>query len=229
MSRESEIGLCAGGLAPLPAVAPGLVRLRAVDNPALGVVAELDGPVTPGGYGQWGQIERPRKLPLTTYTGLAPLVLPIPILLDRWQSSRSVEPEIKAIETMLGRHGVDRPSPVTVEGPGIPFSFERDESLRFVLTEPSWGDDVRTTGLAGERAFVQLTITAMQYTPLSEDDDGKARKYFKVTKANPNKLRGIAKKHKITVKKIKQLNKDRKGIPGDPDKVIKPGVMVRVS
>lgn len=229
MSRASEIGVVRGGLEQLPAVAAGLVRFRAVDNVALGFVAELDGPVTPDGWGTWSQIERPKKLPLTDFAGVDPLTLEIPILLDRWPEQRSVEPEIKVLESILGRHGAARPSVVIVEGPGIPFGYDRDQSLRFVLGPPSWGDDTRTIGVAGERAYVQLTLTATQYTEIAKDAAGKSRAFFKVTRADPNKLRGIAKKHRISVTKIKSLNKGRKGIPADPDKTIKPGVKVRVS
>lgn len=231
MSRAADIGVVAGGLMRLPVPAPGLVRIRAVDNPALGVVAELDGPVQPEGYGTWGQVDRPKKLPLTEYTGLDPLSLPIPLLLDRWSERASVEPEIKAIETMLGRHGAEQPSVVTIEGPGIPFGFERDQSLRFVLGGLSWGDDIRTVGSGGDRSYVQLTLTATQFTAADVvvTRDSKVRKFYKVTSSRPYTLRSIGKKFGQSPAQMKALNRKRKGIPADSDLRIKAGVKVRVN
>jgi hypothetical protein len=232
MSRASEIGVVAGGLEPLGAVAPGLVRIRAVDNAGLGLVAELEDRPVPSGYGVWSQIERPKKLPITDYAGLEPLAIPIPMLLDRWPEQRSVEPEIKMLETIAGRHGAERASVVTIEGPGIPFSFERDSSLRFVLSDLSFGEDQRTFGAAGERCFSTLSVTAVEYTApdLIITKDPKApRRYYKVTKKPPNTIAGIAKKYRTTSKKILSLNKGVKGIPRDKNVKIKAGKKVRVS
>lgn len=230
MSRAFEIGLAPGGLDQLPPPAPGLVRIRAVDNPALGLVAELDGHVDSAGGAVWGQIERPRNLPLTDFAGTEPIVLTIPMLLDRWTEQMSVEPEIRTLEMMLGLHGAVRPAVVIIEGHGIPFAFQRDQSLRFGLSGLSWGDDRRTAGAAGERSFVQLSITATQYTAPSvvTTTDPPARRYYKVTSKKPYTLRAIAKKKGITTKKILSLNKSDKKIPRDVDKRIKAGRKVRV-
>jgi hypothetical protein len=229
-------GVIAGGIEDLPLPAPGLVRLRAVAHPGLGLVAELNGPVLPKGYGSHTVTPRKARLSITTFEGLAPLELPLPLLLDRWSEQGSVEAEITVLETLLGRRGgrdISRPPQIIIEGFGIPHSYSRDASLRFTLTgDPAWGEDIRTRGTDGHRSYVPVTVTALQVNlpDIVQDAAGNvSRAYYTVPKTgSPRTLRGIARKYHVSDwRRVRALNRAAPGVPGDPDKAIKAGTRVR--
>jgi len=234
MARENEIGVVPGGLEQRPVPAAGLVRLRAVGSPSLGLVAELTGPVLPSGYGDFDSTPRRGKAPIIDRARKGSLTLPLPILLDRWSTGGSVEPEIKVLERMYGR-GEDSawPPPILiVEGFGVPHSYTRNADLRWVLSgDPQWGDDIRTRGTVGLRSYVPVTVTLVQYEAPDgiEDAAGNTtRRYYTVPKAGgSNTLRKLARAKNVTVTKLRTLNKGVRAVPADPDKTIKRGTKVR--
>lgn len=225
-------GLVGGGLEDLPLPEAGFIRLRAVGHDDLGLVAELDGPVTvPSGYGTHAVVDRPQRVGITTYAGRAPLSLRIPLRFDRWASQKSIEKEIDTLETMLGIRALTRPPQLVVEGFGVPHSYTRDASLRWVLSgDPEWGDDIRFRPVGGHRCFAQVTVTALQLSrpeAVQEAAPGKRvstpRKTYTV--GSLRTLKKIGKHHKVDWHKLRQLNQK---LTADPDKVLPVGTKVRV-
>lgn len=232
MARRAKIGVVAGGIDPLPAPAPGLVRLRAVDVPSLGLVAELTGHVIPSGYATLEMVDRRGKSPIIDFSGYPALTLKIPMLFDRWLSARSVEAEVQALEVMYGRRGAKRPATLTIEGFGVPHSNTANPDVRWVLSgDPEWdADNIRTRGSDGHRSYVPVTVTAVQYaTPLTLLGSNEARRFYVVTRSGPRTLRAIARKFRVDWKILRVLNKGARAVPLDPDKAIKRGTKVRVA
>jgi hypothetical protein len=230
--KRQSGGVVEGGLADLPLPEPGFIRLRAVGHDDIGLVAELDGPVTvPSGYGSFEVVPRPRRVGITTYTGRAPLTLRIPIRFDRWTEQKSIEAEIKTLETMLGIHALSRPPQLVVEGFGVPHSYSRDASLRWTLNgDPEWGEDVRFRPVGGHRCFAQVVISALQVsTPSAVEEiatasSGRAaRKTYTV--GSLRTLRAIGKHYKVDWQKLRKLNAK---LTADPDKTLRAGTKVRV-
>lgn len=227
-----------GGLQRVPPVKPGFVRFRAVKRPDVGLVAELDGPVvTVDGTGTDQLTERPGRVSITSEGGTPPLALRIPLLLDRWREQRSVEREIKMLERMLGVGGDQPKRPqVTVEGPGIPHSYERNSKLRWRLSEPEWAtDDIRYVNDSA-RAYVQVSVLARAVVrpdtvPVPEErvtEGAKGRFFFRTT-SETNTLREVSKYVGVSLKELKGLNEDRKPkLPNDPDKKLPRGSRLRI-
>lgn len=235
-------GTVIGGTEPLPLPPPGFIRVRAIAHNDIGLVAELDGPVTvPTGYGSHDVIERPQGVGITSYHGRPPLSLSIPLIFDRWTDQKSIEAEITMVETLLGI-GMSRSPQIIIEGVGVPHSYSRDASLRWVLTgDPAWGDDVRFRPGGGHRVFAQVVVTALQVnqaTTISEPEPTKGSrkppaKTYTVTYKGPvntapktslSNLRKIAKHFRVSLKHVQYLNPKVK----DPDVTLKAGTKVRV-
>lgn len=233
------LGVTAGGIDPQPPPLPGFIRFRAVDDPDVGLVAELNGVVTPAGYGAQEVTDRKGRVGITSYAGRQPITLPIPLLLDRWQTRESVEAELKMLDTMLGMNvNVPEPPALIVEGIGVPFSYARNPRLRWVLTgDPDWGD-IRY-GDGGQRSYVPVTVTAMQVSKPStltravKPPDHRKRQFHVVPsshgKLGPDGLGGtlreIARGWHTTWQALRTLNPD---LPADPDVVLPQGTVVRV-
>lgn len=227
-------GVVEGGLRRLHPPQPGFVRFRAPKHPKIGLVAELNGPIVPvDGFGNESIVDRPGRVGITVDTGRNPYAQRIPILLDRWQQHRSVEPEIRMLERMLG---LDRDLPrrplLVIEGQGIPHSYERAAHLRWKLTDPDWDDsDIRYVNNR-DRAFVAVSVLARVHTvpeSLAEPEDGvnvgkRGRAFFRST-SRLNTLREISRHVRVPVKDLKKLNEK---LPKDPDKALRAGTRVRV-
>jgi hypothetical protein len=233
--RRPKLGTTQGGLRDLPLPEPGFVRFRALYHDNIGLVAELDGPVTViGGYGSHDITDRPARVGLTSYHGRPPLSLRLPLLFDRWQTRASVEDEIRVLEQMHGLDAnLDRPPQIIVEGFGIPHSYTRAAHLRWVLTgDPDWGEDVRFRGSDGHRCYVPVTVVAQQVvTPTTLVDQqqaaGSGRQTYQVPKTGRSRtLRGIAKRYGRDWRAVRALN-SRLG--GDPDQALATGTVVRVT
>lgn len=226
-------GVVEGGLRHLHPPPPGFVRFRAVRHRDMGLIAELDDRIVPvDGYGTDQITERPTRVALTSEGGASPLALRIPLLLDRWREQRSVEPEIRMLERMLGL-STDRPERplVIVEGQGIPHGYERAAHLRWRLSEPEWGDDIRYVN-SRHRAFVTVSVLArLAITPetLAEPDEqvtvGKKGRAFFHTTARVNTLKEAARYVRVPWKTLRKLNPK---LPKDPDKKLRPGTRIRI-
>lgn len=220
-----------GGLARYPPPPPGFVRFRAVKRPDLGLVAELDGLVVPvDGTGVDLLTDRPGRVSITSEGGTPPLALRIPLLFDRWQQQASVEREIKTLERMLGVGG-DRPKrpQLIVEGPGIQHAYERNSKLRWRISEPEWGDDIRYVNNR-DRAFITVSVLArLVVLPDTLEEQvtvGKSgRVWFHATE-RLNTLRKVARYVRVPWRDLRKMN-DR--LPNDPDKRLKLGTRVRIA
>lgn len=229
----AEPGVVEGGLRNLHPPQPGYVRFRAVNNPNLGLIAELAGPIVPvDGFGRDELVARPARVSISHEQGSEPLAHRIPLLFDRWTQQRSVEPEIRTLEQLMGLSTTRPRRPlVIVEGQGVPHSYERAAHLRWRLSDPEWGDDVRYVNNR-DRAYLQVTVLArLAITPdtLAEPDEGvtfakKGRVFFR-TNQRVNTLKKVSKYVRVPWKRLKSLNP---GLPKDPDKKLKRGTRVRI-
>lgn len=223
----AEPGVVEGGLRHLHPPQPGYVRFRAVRNPDLGLVAELDGPIIPvDGFGVDTLTERPGRVSISSDQGRAPFAQRIPLLFDRWQQHRSVEPEIAMLEKLMG---LPRRPILVVEGQGIPHSYERAAHLRWRLSEPEWGDDIRYVNNR-DRAFITVSVLArLVVLPDTLEEQvtvGKSgRVWFHATE-RLNTLRKVARYVRVPWRDLRKMN-DR--LPNDPDKRLKLGTRVRIA
>lgn len=231
-TKRQASGVVEGGITDLPLPVAGFIRLRAVGHDEVGLVAELDGPVTvPSGYGAYAVVDRPQRVGITTYSGRAPLSLRIPLRFDRWSEQKSIEAEITMLETMLGIHALSRPPRLIVEGFGVPHSYSRDASLRWTLSgDPEWNEDFRFRPVGGHRCFARVAVTALQVSlpaVVEEIEAGKAGRVARksYTVASLRTLRKIAKRYKVDWRTLKKLNPK---LTKDPDKALPIGTKVRV-
>lgn len=228
-------GVTSGGLDPKPLPEPGLVRLRAADLRDLGLVAELDGPVVPTGFGGVEAVTRPGRVGRASYQGRPPLGLTIPLLLDGWHRQRSVEAQITVINGLLGVHAdakgreSGRPPLMIVEGFGVPHSFTREPFRRWRLTgDPQYAEDLRRRAPDGHAVFVRVVLTAIEdpqpeATPVADE---RARQVVRVRKGSRlDTLRELARHHRSSWTRLVQLNPR---LPADPDRQLRDGTRVRV-
>jgi len=79
----------------------GWVRVSSTDPPVSLTVRLGDArPDVTAGYGGWTEVARPRRRPLTVWTGSPGLRMTLPILLDGFQAGRSVERDIANLERL---------------------------------------------------------------------------------------------------------------------------------
>ena len=233
-----RLGLATGGTLALPLPTPGSVRFRAANDWTLGVVCELNGPVLPPtGAGTHDLVERKGRVALTEYHGKAPMMLKVPVLLDRWSDRKSIEPELRMLERLHAINTQQRPPRMIVEGRGVPYAHHRAPSARWVFDgDPDWdGDDIRTIGSAGVRAYIAGTVTLLRVSapaaadPEDTSDDAKAKARHVATVDAHDRartLKQIAAKHKVSWRQLHKLNPK---LPADPDKKLPGGTRVRIS
>lgn len=115
-----------------------------------------EAPTLTEGFGGWTTIARPRRYSITDFTGLEPLKMSLPMLLDGWASNDSQEPFIRNIERMA-RIDAGRKSPSIVEVTGaVPYP-----GVSWVIESLSWGESLWSDG--GFRVRQQVTLSLMQY------------------------------------------------------------------
>ena len=142
-----------------------------IDSPGITVNSES--------YGGWDPVQRPQNVALLTWTGYEPMSMTIPILFDEWQTQKSVENDILALELLAGRGpgagGRTQPPDVTLKasagfGALIPHNFN-GESLDWVITSLEWstdeGDVIRRRpqpdGSGGHRVRQAGTVVVTQH------------------------------------------------------------------
>lgn len=149
-----------------------------------------DGPArVRDGFGGYTAVDRPGNVAITEYTGLAPIKMDVPVLLDGFRKDDSVERDFARVMS-LGRSRREprkRPRPFRVTGP-IPFS-----GRRFVLeSTPQTSDEIR--GQNGNLQRVAMVLPLMEFVSSDQIEIGReklSRSVYKVRKGDT--LRTIAK------------------------------------
>lgn len=110
------------------------------------------------GFGGWELVNRPRRQAATLWTGIEPLRMPVPIVLDGFRGDDSVESEVSKLEAMARppARGAEPPI-VNVSGPGIPHS-----DIDWVIENIEWGEGLLSRS-GRERVRQEGTITLLRY------------------------------------------------------------------
>jgi hypothetical protein len=125
------------------------------------VIARLgEGMPVRTGYGGWSTIERPGRVSLTTWTGIEPIEISIPLLFEGWPR-RSVESEIAELEAMAtvapDRPRGEAPPVIHVAGGSLP-RFPR--RALWVISSLEWGD---AEWVSRRRVRAAATVVIRQY------------------------------------------------------------------
>jgi hypothetical protein len=137
------------------------------DDPLKVVAQAGDGaPRVIDGYGRVEIVDRANRQSVTRWLGAGPVSISVPILLDGYRASRSVEGDIRALEQMAGRKGenVYEQRVITCVGPG---QLVPHDGLDFVITGLDWGDEIVSRD--GLRTRQAATVTLTQWVePVTE-------------------------------------------------------------
>jgi hypothetical protein len=135
---------------------PGYVRLTC-DDPSLNIVVLL-GPepvrVT-AGVGGWEVTPRPRQVGMTTWTGVEPLQVELPLMFDGWTSHASQERRLAALLRVARGDDQAEPGVISVDGVLMP----ADE---WVIEDVSYGD-VIVNPTTRERLRQAVTLTLREH------------------------------------------------------------------
>lgn len=145
----------------MPAPPPvGWVRIASSDPP-VSILARLaaDRPDVTAGYGGWQEVARPRRRPLSVWTGSPGLRMTLPILLDRFRAGVSVEREIGQLEKLALPTAADGSPPrlrFNARGGAVPH-----QNRVWVVDTLTWGD--AEMNAAGNRTRQQVTLSLLEW------------------------------------------------------------------
>lgn len=131
-------------------------------DPRITVVARLteEIPVQSGAGGGVQELARPKRSPITSWTGHSARRITLPLIMDGWQRERmvSVERECRELERLSrALPGENAPPIVTVRG-FIPMA-----GREFLIDDVAWGDAIRTAQGLRVRQFA--TVTLVEFVP----------------------------------------------------------------
>lgn len=179
------------------------------------------------GYGGWEVITRPRRRAMTQWTGVQPLKMRLPIVLNRFKANESIEDAIQKLQQMASPGGPWDPPPVVDIDGAVPHA-----RVGWVIESLEWGATERSLRHPHPRIRQEFVVNLLQHVPLVRVDDKGPQK-------NPNAYRIYTVKRGDTLAKIAaKLLKSRKrwreiarinGIR-DPksDRQLKPGRKLKV-
>lgn len=138
----------------------GWVRISSSDPP-VSITARLADtrPNVDAGYGGWTEVARPRRRPLSIWTGSPGLRLTLPILLDRFADGVSIERQISRIEQLSLPTAADGSPPrlrIVAPGGAVPH-----QDRVWVVDSLTWGDGIMNA--AGDRTRQQVTLALLEY------------------------------------------------------------------
>lgn len=139
----------------------GYVDLSCSDPP-LTLTARLgqERPNVEAGYGGWQEVARPRRAPLTVWSGSPALRLTLPLLFDDWQGQGSIEGELAQLDQLaLPGAGDGAPPRVRISAPGgaVPFT-----DRLWVIDTLAYGDPA-LMNKAGDRVRQAVTLGLLEY------------------------------------------------------------------
>jgi hypothetical protein len=140
------------------------VYLFAVNGPAhvTALLAAEGGRLT-GGFGKWEEVAVPRGQPFTQWVGRQLLTQDLALVLDRYRTHASVEPQIAVIESMATPPGAQQPgqAPVTPSPVRIVGAVPHPETT-WVIGGLDYGDCIRDPA-TGQRQRQAITLHLVQY------------------------------------------------------------------
>jgi hypothetical protein len=144
-------------LGPVPV---GWVGLHC-DDPPLSLLVRLgEGPVSiKAGLGGWTVTPRPRQVGMTTWEGVEPFAVDVPLMFDGWADDVSQESSIADLVTVARGDAGSEPGVVEVSGLNLPADRWVIEALEFADTLVRPSDNERLRQVA--------TLTLREYVPPS--------------------------------------------------------------
>lgn len=113
-----------------------------------------------GGDAIWSEQERYERTPMTTWEGTSLLRWTLPLSLDRFDESRSVERWAATLEGWKQPNDKqDQPPQIVVSAP----LGRGPATTRWVITSLEWGDQVRND--AGARIRQDVRVSLLEYEP----------------------------------------------------------------
>lgn len=180
-----------------------------------------DGAATPtGGYGGWESKARARRRSFTIWSGVDPLSIDIPILIDYFAENDGVqcEKDIRQLEKMAGlEEHMGEPPLITFDSGGaIPHDETDTKGKRdYVIDDIQWGDVERNEwGNRTRQAAIVKVLQFVEDDALKNVSAAQRRKGKKKRAKRGDKKRG-AKKKLYTVKSGDTLKKIAKHELGD--------------
>lgn len=139
-----------------------IVTVWSEDPPIRVALIKGDGAWVPTAPPGWQEVARPRDLALTEWDGRSPMRVSGPFLFDGWSEGKSVEPDIRNLERMLGiAAGAPEPPVVLFDAEGsVPHDHTASPFLEWVIDDVEWGDAL---GESNRRMRQEGTITFLQY------------------------------------------------------------------
>jgi hypothetical protein len=204
-------------------IPPGRVRLRCGD-PKLDITPWLgtDAPRLEAGFGGWTVTGRPREVGMTTWDGVEPFQLSLPIMFDGWVAGLSQETDIANLIAVSRGDRESPPGIVTVEGLPLPVDSWVIENLDF-------GDPIYA--LDGNRLRQPVTVTLREFVPPEylrryQTAASKASTKTVVIRAKRGDTPAkIAKRRKVKWTDLRTLNK---ALIKKANQVLKEGARIRV-
>lgn len=139
----------------------GWVRVSSKDPPVSLTVRLADArPDISAGYGGWAEVARPRRRPLSVWTGSPGLRMALPILLDGFQAGRSVERDIAQLERLSLPTAADGAPPrirLAARGGAVPH-----QDRVWVVDALTFGDGAIMND-AGDRTRQPATLALLEY------------------------------------------------------------------
>lgn len=117
--------------------------------------------ITTGGA-RWTTVNRPKRTSIVLFDGSDPYRIDVPVIIDGWASSDSVEADIAKLNQMKFSHSaLERPSRVRVDG-ALPV-----KGATWVIENIEWGDNViwHTVGDKTFRYRQDCVVKLLQYLP----------------------------------------------------------------
>ena len=145
--------------------AGGLIGSKYVIVQAWGLSLQFGGLLGPDGgkitqaFGQWEEVPVPRGDPFTMWKGRSLFAMTLDVIFDGWGvTPRSVEPEIKILETLASRiPGTLAPPNVRIWG-AIPKA-----ALSWVITQVDYDDGTIRDARTGARVRQEVHIHLLEY------------------------------------------------------------------
>ena len=139
---------------------PGFVQL-ATNDPPISISARLsdERPNVEQGYGGWDEVARPKRRPLTTWSGLPALRMTLPLLFDGLADGNSQEKKIGDLERMATATAKNGQPPlvhISHTGRAVPH-----QERTWVITDLTWGDALMNE--RGNRVRQQVTVGLLEY------------------------------------------------------------------
>ena len=143
------------------APAMGWVRVSSTDPPVSLTIRLGDArPDVTAGYGGWAEVARPRRRPLTVWTGSPGLRMNLPILLDGFVAGRSVERDIANLERLSLPTAADGAPPrvrLAAQGGAVPHT-----DRVWVVDSLTFADGA-IMNHAGNRTRQPATLSLLEY------------------------------------------------------------------